>query len=224
LNIYVLCTLSIEGEIAMAGKSTRLKGVGAFSIVTVGLAMGATPTLGTGAEVPGAARADSCNDFARALFIKGNDLFNKAEPFLKFDGRANLFLKIDGRANPFLKYEGVETGFLKNGLNVGGFYQVSTGAAEVFLKDALNDANMPVIAYCVADGHNVTRGFFDKTTNFNSGTTLDGAQISFSKVDNKQAFLKITLESVFIETSFSVGEDGTTSVQITEDANPVSFE
>jgi hypothetical protein len=188
----------------MVKKTAQLKGVAAYSIATVGIAMGAAPTLGVGDEVATAASADNCNDFAAALFDKGQDLFNKVEPFLKFGG--------------------VETGFQTKGGNVGGFYQVSTGAAEVFLKDALDDAYMPVIAYCVKDGNGVSRGLFNKVTNYDGGTTLIGGLVSFNKVDSKVAFLKITLETVFIESSFGVGEDGTTTVTVNEDSLPPSFE
>jgi hypothetical protein len=182
----------------MTKKSPRLKGVGAFSIATVGLVMGAVPTNGVAVDVAANASANNCNDFAEALFYKGQDLFNKVEPFLK--------------------YEGVETGFQSNGQNVGGFYQVSTGAAEIFLKDAVDDTGAPGIAYCAEDANGVARAFLK------DAITLNGGQASFYKVDNKVAFLKITLENVYITSNFSVGDDGTTTVSVQEEYIPPQIE
>ncbi len=172
----------------MAKKRARLKGVAACSIVTVGLAMGAGSTRSIGPAIAAAANADSCRDFAAALFIKGEDLFHKV--------------------SPFLKYGGVETGFQKAGMNVGGFYHVSTGAAEVFLKDDFQD--VAGIAVCAQDANGVARGFF-------KGVSLDGAMVSFDKVDDKQGFLKIELETVIITSAFTVGEDGATMVSVREE-------
>jgi hypothetical protein len=169
----------------VARKGKRLKGAAAVSIVTVGIAMGATPARGADSAIATAASTNKCHDFAAALFLKGQDLFHKKEPFLKDAG--------------------VESGFQKAGLNVGGFYRVSTGAAEIFMKNDFQD-NVAGIAFCTEDANGVTRGFFP------TNDTLDGSQTSFVKVDDKQAFLKIELQDVIITSTSEVDMSGKVNV------------
>ncbi len=164
----------------MAKKGEKLKGVAAVSIVAVGIAMGATPIRGVGPDVATAASANSCDDFASAIFLKGQDLFNKADPFLKGTS--------------------VKSGFEKVGPDVGGFYQVSTGAAEVFMKNDFQ-GGVAGIAVCTEDANGVARDFFE------TDDTLDDPNTSVSfdkKVDNQQAFLVITMENTIITSTFKV--------------------
>lgn len=164
----------------MAKKGEKLKGVAAVSIVTVGIAMGATLIRGVGPDVATAASADRCDDFAAAIFLKGQGLFNKVDPFLKGTGE--------------------ESGFQKVGPNVGGFYQVSTGAAEVFFKDDIQ-AGVPGIAFCTEDATGANRDFFETDDTLDDPST----SVSFDKtVDNKQAYLKIELKDIIITTTFEV--------------------
>jgi hypothetical protein len=203
----------------MASKRTQLNGVAALSITMVGLAMGVTSAADELPVPELSMKPLSCNDFAAALFdkaynsfnkfIKGEDLLQKVRPF--------------NSASPFLKFEGALSGFMKWENNIAGFYQVSTGNVDIFLKDALTDTYLPAVQYCVSDGTGVTRGFFDKATSYNGETTLAGAQVSFLKVDNKAAFLKIELEAVTIEADISVGEDGKPTTRITEIDNSTRY-
>lgn len=179
----------------MAKKARRLKQAATMSIVTVGLAMGVGTNSGTSrAAAASLPTTNSCRDFSAALFLKGEDLFHKVDPFLKFGG--------------------VETAFQKNGSNVGAFYKVRAGAAEVFLKDDVQD-NASGVAFCIVNAAGeVTRGFFP------ANGSLDGAPLSFVKVNEQQAYFEVELQDATISSYFEVNESDIPVTVTVDKASP----
>jgi hypothetical protein len=177
----------------VANRGKKFKGVAAVSIVIVSIAMGTKSIRLVGPDVATAARADSCDDFALAIFLKGQGLLHKADPFLRSTAERN--------------------GFQKVGPNVVGFYQLSNGAAEVFLKDDIQGGDAG-IAVCTEDATGVTRYFFE------TDDTVDGSHTSFSTVDDQQASLVITTDNTIITTTFKASPQDIPIVKTVDKSNP----